>query len=295
MNTQYFTHDSNARNSDKVINLRMRRGAEGYGVYFMLLERLREEPDYTSVKDYNMLAFDLRVDASVVKSVIEDFGLFAFTADGKRFYSESFMQRMKVMDDTRSARSAGGKKAMEKRWGKKADTAPAEEPSLPLSEASQGTSDNSLITHLSKNDNNKNKIKENKIKTLSNESVNAGAGPRTPARGEVRDFVAEEKLGIDPDRFHDYMEARGWTVGGNPIHDWRAACRSWKSTRRETDTVRRAVKTDMELIRQAEQRRAAEDAVRAAAGPPVSPDEWRRRRGLDTEGKTLAQIIATGT
>lgn len=94
----YFPHDSNARNSDKLIPLRARLGAEGYGIYFMLIERLREEPSYMSVKDYNMLAFDLRVDSGKVKSVIEDFGLFAFTDDGKCFYSESLMRRMKIKD-----------------------------------------------------------------------------------------------------------------------------------------------------------------------------------------------------
>ena len=40
----------------------------------MILERLREEPEYMSVKDYNMIAVDLREDASLIKSVIEDFG-----------------------------------------------------------------------------------------------------------------------------------------------------------------------------------------------------------------------------
>ncbi|MDE6535874.1 MAG: DUF4373 domain-containing protein [Muribaculaceae bacterium] len=99
---RYFSHDSNARNSDKLIRLRMRHGAAGYGVFFMILERLRDEDDYMSVKDYNMIAFDLRVDASLIKSVVEDFGLFAFTEDGKCFYSESFSQRMAVKDEKSS-------------------------------------------------------------------------------------------------------------------------------------------------------------------------------------------------
>ena len=95
----YFTHDSNARNADNILALRMRLGAEGYGIYFMILERLREEPDYTSVKDYNMLAFDFRVGSDKVKSVVEDFGLFHFTEDGERFYSDSFLRRMQVKDE----------------------------------------------------------------------------------------------------------------------------------------------------------------------------------------------------
>lgn len=78
----------------------------------MIIERLREENDYTSVKDYNIIAFDLRVDAALIKSVVEDFGLFAFTEDGKRFYSESFLKRMEVKDEVSDAR----RKAALKRW-----------------------------------------------------------------------------------------------------------------------------------------------------------------------------------
>lgn len=120
--TNYFSHDSSARNDEKIIRLRMKHGPAGYGVYFMILERLREETDYMSVKDYNVIAFDLRVDASLIKSVVEDFGLFVFTDDGKYFYSESFARRMGMKDEIKSRRSEGGKKGMEKRWGKRRDS-----------------------------------------------------------------------------------------------------------------------------------------------------------------------------
>ena len=36
--TNYFSHDSNARNDERILLLRMKHGAAGYGVYFMLLE-----------------------------------------------------------------------------------------------------------------------------------------------------------------------------------------------------------------------------------------------------------------
>lgn len=66
-----------------------------------------------------MIAFDLRVDASLIKSVVEDFGLFAFTEDGECFYSESFNRRMKVKDETKKVRAEAGRKGNEKRWGNK--------------------------------------------------------------------------------------------------------------------------------------------------------------------------------
>ena len=112
----WFSHDSDARNDSKILNLRMRYGAAGYGVFFMLIERLREETNYMSIKDYNAIAFDLRVDAAVVKSVVEDFGLFAFTDDGECFYSESLYGRMEIKDEKSAIRSEAGKKGAKNRW-----------------------------------------------------------------------------------------------------------------------------------------------------------------------------------
>lgn len=109
----YFSHDSNARNSTKLIALRMKYGAAGYGVFFMILERLREEPNYTCVRDYNVIAFDLHESNALIKSVIEDFGLFSFTEDGKYFYSESFNRRMEKKDE----KSATARKNANAKWG----------------------------------------------------------------------------------------------------------------------------------------------------------------------------------
>lgn len=158
----YFSHDSNARNDDKMIAVRMRHGAEGYGIYFMILERLRESSDYMSVKDYNVIAFDLRVSSEKIKSVIEDFGLFVFTDDGKHFYSESLRNRMTIME----GRSESAKKAAEARWKKSPDK--------------QGVNADTMRTH-SKSNADAMQIKEiNKIKEKK-ESVMSRAQVRTPA------------------------------------------------------------------------------------------------------------------
>lgn len=113
--TFYFAHDFNARNDEKITLLRMKHGMLGYGVYFAILERLGEATDYAGVADYNIIAYDLRVDASVVKSVINDFGLFAFTANGECFYSESLIRRMKPLESLQEQRRKAGIKSAEKR------------------------------------------------------------------------------------------------------------------------------------------------------------------------------------
>lgn len=216
--TSYFPHDSNARNSDKLIRLRMRHKAAGYGVYFMILERLREEPEYTSVKDYNMIAFDLREDASLIKSVVEDFGLFVFTDDGKYFYSESFKQRMEIKDEQSRKKAEAGKKGLEKRWGNSKNIANAIE------------NDSKAIANASGNDSNKRKEKESKEKyppPLSPAGGNGGCGNNLFSKdsnntdGIERNFEGLtnrlKRLFIPPDEFNTICQLSNNGEIGHPI------------------------------------------------------------------------------
>lgn len=106
----YFSHDSNARNDEKILSLRIKHGWEGYGLYWAIVEKLREATDYTLLTNYNVISFDLRADSSVIKSIINDFGLFVVEEDC--FYSESLMDRMAVKDE----KSEKARQAALKRW-----------------------------------------------------------------------------------------------------------------------------------------------------------------------------------
>lgn len=161
----YFSHDSNARNSEKLIRVRMRHKAAGYGVYFMILERLRDEPDYMSVVDYNLIAYDLREDAALIKSVVEDFGLFVFTEDGKYFYSEGFSHRMSIKDEISTVRSAAGKKGATRRWEKPEKGKTCKENGKVIANAI--TNDAKVITNDKNFDSKESKVKERKEKEIS--------------------------------------------------------------------------------------------------------------------------------
>lgn len=108
-------HDSNARQDEKLLALRMKLGWEGYGLYWGIIEILRDRTDYTGSKDYNEIAFGLRVSAGLVKKIVEDFGLFTFTDDGKRFYSKRLSKDM----DKQARISEKRKQAIQKRWDKR--------------------------------------------------------------------------------------------------------------------------------------------------------------------------------
>lgn len=112
----YFNHDCDARNDEKLIALRIRYGAEGYGVYFMLIEMLQAAPGCTLEKDYKALAFDLRVSARRIKAIVEDFGLFTPTDGGKKFYSERLVRYATEVDESERRRSEAAQYAASMRW-----------------------------------------------------------------------------------------------------------------------------------------------------------------------------------
>lgn len=49
-----------------------------------------------------------------------------------------------------------------------------------------------------------------------------------PTLAEVQAYCIERKNGVDPQRFIDYYEARGWMVGKTKMKDWKAAIRTWE-------------------------------------------------------------------
>ena len=118
----FFSHDCNARNDPKILALRSVYGAEGYGVYFMLVEILREQPEYRlSVNKYiwNTLAMQMQVEASHLEQIITDCctefaenGSTLLVNDGEYLYSASLLRRMGKVDDISNLR----REAAQKRW-----------------------------------------------------------------------------------------------------------------------------------------------------------------------------------
>lgn len=177
----YFSHDSNARNSDKLMKVRMKLGAEGYGIFFMLIERLREEEGYKSTIDYDTLAFDLRVEPEKVKQVVENYDLFKFTEDGKYFYSDSFNERMEMMDVRAQQRKSKAKKAAEARWNKQSeDTSNAQALPKQCSSNAQALLNHANKIKLNKIKLNKTKLNKNKVVVSeTNETKNLADEPAT--------------------------------------------------------------------------------------------------------------------
>ena len=104
---QYFSHKSNTHNNPKILELRIRHGMSGYGVYFYLLEKLVEGNNCSL--DYQSLAYEIHVEVELLKSVIEDFGLFTISEDGKSFSSIELKEQYEQKDSIRKKRAEAGR------------------------------------------------------------------------------------------------------------------------------------------------------------------------------------------
>jgi hypothetical protein len=116
----YFSHDCNARNDRKMIKVRMKFGWEGYGLYFAIIEVMREQADFKlKLSDVDGLAYEFKTSSDFLMEFIAfamSDNVRLFNSDGESFWSDSFLRRMLKMERQRKAKSKGGSKAMANRW-----------------------------------------------------------------------------------------------------------------------------------------------------------------------------------
>jgi hypothetical protein len=93
---EYFSHDYNARDDEKMPKLLSEVGYEGYGIYWAVVEMLYKNDGYMQL-DCKSIAFALHCDSTCLTKVINDFDLFVIE-DGK-FYSESVLKRLGIRND----------------------------------------------------------------------------------------------------------------------------------------------------------------------------------------------------
>lgn len=111
----YFSHDSNAKDDPKILQLRMELGWEGYGLFWALIELLRNESDYRMRTHYKSIAFALQTQEDTIKKLINDFDLFVI--DEQCFWSESLLKRMELKEE----RSEKARESAKKRWNQTND------------------------------------------------------------------------------------------------------------------------------------------------------------------------------
>lgn len=121
----YFSHDSNARSDENILRLRVKYGWEGYGLYWAIVEILRESSDgrycIKNIPSLNIALNTEKYPENFLHNFINDcieFELFTLKAD--KFYSNRLLRTIARFKEISSIRSANAKQKQSK-GGAKSD------------------------------------------------------------------------------------------------------------------------------------------------------------------------------
>lgn len=79
---------------------------------------------------------------------------------------------------------------------------------------------------------------DNDLKEIPSKEGTKKSGFTPPTLQEVQEYVSEKGYKIDPERFIDFYQSKGWYVGKNKMKDWKSAVRNWSRSQREEPTTK---------------------------------------------------------
>ena len=113
----YFSHDTNARNDEKILCLRADYGITGYGAFWVLIEMMFENQNtQLSHNHVKGIAYSLNMEVELLTNIINsciEYGL--FVSDGDNFWSESLRSRKGTYINKREKKVEAGLKSAEAR------------------------------------------------------------------------------------------------------------------------------------------------------------------------------------
>jgi hypothetical protein len=195
----YFSHDANAHNDPKMIELRLLCGWEGIGIYWAFIEVLRDIPNYKYPSSNILQSLEIRLStakATLTKWLEACVKVGLLQCDVDFIYSEAFSRRMFEVDERRDVLSESGRKG-----GLSQGRASFKPGSSSKGKESKGK---------------ESKLKERRLKER--------VGFTPPTLDEAIQFMGKAS---QANNFFDYYSSKGWTVGRSPMKDWQAAARRW--------------------------------------------------------------------
>lgn len=113
-NTNYFSHDCNARDDEKIMLLRAEYWWEWYGIFWLMIEKLSEATEYKLLLSNKLVISKLyQANIEVINYL---FDLWLLAEQWEYMYSPSLLYRMQLKLDKKLKQSEWWKKAMLSRW-----------------------------------------------------------------------------------------------------------------------------------------------------------------------------------
>ena len=113
----YIPLPTNMRDFSQVLTLRIEEGSAGYGVYVMVLQLLRDMPEYSMGDNPKRIAFALNEpDVAMVDRVLHNYGLFDINGDGL-LSSPWLSEQLSAYDQKKKKLQEAGRRGAAKRFG----------------------------------------------------------------------------------------------------------------------------------------------------------------------------------
>lgn len=216
----YFPHFYNARHDRKIKRIRKDLGIEGYGIFFMLLEVLREQTDLKyPMADVDLLADEFGTSVAKIEAVLRSYDLFTIDAENMFFSTKLMVFLQPYIEKSERARRAN-----EIRWSKYKQLEQNGEKSIHLD------SDLDSICYTDQNPSKVSKVKYKRVKNIKVSKVspekfyNDNFSPITPFIAEqIKEYI--ENDGIEEEMIVSVMEmslinnAKSWNYVKSVLED----------------------------------------------------------------------------
>jgi hypothetical protein len=107
----YFPHYCNARHDRKIKRLQKDLGVEGYGIFFMILEVLREQTDFKfPLSDLDLLAIEFNVSLAKIEATVKSYDLFEIDINSNFFSPKLLLYLQPYLEKSNRARVAANKR-----------------------------------------------------------------------------------------------------------------------------------------------------------------------------------------
>jgi hypothetical protein len=224
IDNRFIRHDENASRDEKILRMREKYGARGYGLYWEIIEylftcagRAELNPKIVSLA----IGEDVRAVRNFLSDCIEIYQL--FESNGTHFWSNRLTSEIDRIIDMSHKKSNAAKVRHQRDLDNALSNIDLEqrkdivEPCTCTASALQEHCRNTAI--------------DEKDEIEKKESSYGKQKPHQflrPSIEEIEAYCLERGNDIDPVHFHDYYEANGWKIGKNPMKSWKAAIRTWE-------------------------------------------------------------------
>lgn len=244
----FFKHDIHALDDVALRALVRAHKGFGYAVFFSGVEVLYQlDGEGIDLTDFIISIKEaLREDSEMVPKITDivkdcvDKGLFEIKDN--LLFSKRVTEACQKIQDMRKKCSEAGIKGLQKRWGNDTeDSTPYRVPYNPPYKVPLANP----IAEKRREEKNKEKdttsvVSKKKPTPISRFSV--------PTLQEVMKYCSERGNSIDPQKFIDFYESKGWLVGKSPMKDWKAAVRNWERSEK-SQLPKSKICNDAELMR----------------------------------------------